>query len=253
LRVQDIDFESIQHPKAYLSQIATRLCLDTLKSARNQREVYIGPWLPEPLITKNQRIIEPEKTIETMDSVSMAFMLLIEALSPAERAVFILREVFDYDYSTIAQILEKDESACRQLFSRAKKHLVDNRPRYQQDEQQHDALLNTFLQACQTGNIQELESILASEVLVTVDGGGEVTAATRPIYGRERAVRFLQGIFGRGLNQATFKSVIVTKQNGLLDYKGNKPIILFMIANDKTAIQQVWAIRNPKKLAMLEN
>jgi RNA polymerase sigma-70 factor (ECF subfamily) len=153
----------------------------------------------------------------------------------------------------IADILDKDEPACRQLFSRAKKHLVDNRPRYEQDEQQHDSLLNTFLQACQTGNIQELELILAAEVVVTVDGGGEVTAATRPIYGRERVVRFLRGIFGRGLNTARFESIIVNKQNGLVAYRDDKPVILFMIANDKTAIQQVWAIRNPKKLALLEN
>ncbi len=251
LRVKDTADDSITHPKAYLSKITTRLCLDYLKSAQQQREVYIGPWLPEPLLTESQHIIEPDKSVEMMDSISMAFMLLMESLSAAERAVFLLREVFDYDYRTIATILEKDETACRQLFSRAKKHLINNRPRYQQDELRHDELLSSFLSACQTGNVQELESILASEVVMTVDGGGKATAATRPVTGRERVIRFLEGIFAHGLSQVRFETIIVNNQKGLIAYHNDNPVILVMITNDSQAIQQILAIRNPQKLAKI--
>ncbi len=248
LRVAGQDLTTIEYPKAYLSQITTRLCLDQLKSARHQREIYVGPWLPEPILTKSQPLVEPDRVIETMDSVSMAFMLLIETLSPAERAVFLLREVFDYSYEDIALILEKDESACRKLFSRAKKHLIDNRPRYQHDENQHQALLTQFLEACQTGDLQSLESVLASEVVVTVDGGGKVVAATHPIYGRDHSARFFHGIFEQGLKQIPFKTVTVNNQIGLVGYNDNQPVVLFMFENDGAQIQRIWAIRNPDKL-----
>jgi len=252
LRIRDTAPESIKHPKAFFSQVTTRLCLDYLKSARQQREVYIGPWLPEPVLTKNQHTLEPDKAVERMDSVSMAFMLLLESLSPAERAVFLLREVFDYPYGEIAKIINKEESACRQLFSRAKKHLTDNRPRYDYDEAQHHVLFDQFLLACQTGNINQLESILASEIVVTVDGGGEVTAATRPLNGRDHAARFLNGIFAHGLKYAHFEKVTVNNQVGLIAYNQNQAVILFTMDANEDGIQQLRAIRNPKKLARFQ-
>ena len=250
LRVNDKQEAEIRNPKAYLCQITTRLCLDHLKSAKTQRELYVGPWLPEPLLTESDDLVEPEKIIGKMDSISMAFMLLMENLSPAERAVFLLKAVFDYSYADIAQILGKDQAACRQLFSRAKRHLSANRPRFEPDEKRHDDLLQSFWQACQTGNTTDIESVLAAEVVVTVDGGGQATAATRPIYGRNRAARYLQGIFKRGLSQAQFKFVQANHQQCILVFNDDEPLALFMISTDETSIQHIQAIRNPQKLTM---
>jgi RNA polymerase sigma-70 factor, ECF subfamily len=172
LRYQRASKDSIRQMKPFLTTILTRLCLDQLKSARAQRENYIGPWLPEPILTDDGALITPNKD----DSISMAFLVLLENLSPPERAVFLLREVFDYDYPEIAQIIGKEEAACRQLFHRAKKHITEHRPRYKSSPEAHQQITLRFMQAITEGDVNGLVSLLADEVALWSDGGGKVGA-----------------------------------------------------------------------------
>src|SRR5215467_5467214 len=151
LRYQDTSKQSIRSLKAYLATILTRLCLDQLHLARRQREVYVGPWLPEPLLTEpTPELADPAERLDTEESISLAFLLLLEQLQPLERAVFLLREVFEYEYGEIATMLDKSEAACRRSFSRAKHHLADRRPRFSVSPATHRQLLTSYFQAVQT-------------------------------------------------------------------------------------------------------
>ncbi len=195
LRYQSADAAAIESPRAFLSTIVTRLSIDHLRSARVKREQYIGPWLPEPILTdQTQPVHSPAQRISQVESISMAFLVLLESLTPAERAVFLLREVFDYAYADIAQIVDKEEATCRQLFSRAKKHLADNRPRFDISPETHQSLLTRFLQAATDGDMDGLTSLLADDVILWADGGGQRGAATRPVYGQEAVAKFILGI-----------------------------------------------------------
>src|SRR5690606_29198030 len=188
LRYRDTPPESIRSLKSFLTTIVHHLCLDHLKSAQVRRENYVGPWLPEPIITDdNASLRSPLHQITSRESISMAFLVLLESLSPLERAVFLLREVFDYEYAEIAQITGRSESACRQLFSRAKKHIRDNRPRFPASPEDHEKMVVRFMDACVAGDIDGLMSLLAEDVTAWTDGGGKVTGAARyPIQGRDK-------------------------------------------------------------------
>src|ERR687887_2179895 len=192
LRAHAADVE-IESPKAYLSAIVTRLSIDHLKSARVRREQYVGEWLPEPLLTDS----EPDAAAqaETADSLSMAFLVLLENLTPVERAVFLLREVFDYDYGEIATIVERSEDNCRQLYVRARRHIDEGRPRFEASRQQRDELAERFLAAAQQGNTNALIEMLAADVVVYGDGGGKAPSWPQPIYGRERVAKLMAGTF----------------------------------------------------------
>src|SRR5579864_4776876 len=175
LRYQGTPPETITSLKAFLTTIISRLCVDQLHLARRKREQYLGPWLPEPIITAGTReVISPEEHVEKEETISMAFLLVLEQLQPVERAVFLLREVFDYDYAEIATFLGKSEVACRQWFSRAKKHLADHRPRFPASPDTQKQLLTGFLQALQAGEMTPLMEMLAEEVTMWTDGGGKV-------------------------------------------------------------------------------
>lgn len=166
--------------------------MNQLTSARAQRESYIGPWLPEPILTSSDTLFYTSAHhVNQYESISVAFMFLLERLSPAERAVFLLREVFDYEYDEIAAILDKSETACRQLFSRAKPHLTAHRPRFESSSSQHDRLIHRFFQAVEGGDLEGLTRLLAEDVVVWTDGGGKVVAALHPVRGRELAARFM--------------------------------------------------------------
>src|SRR5256714_7083105 len=195
LRYQTTPPENIRSLKAFLTTISSRLCVDQLHLARRERDVYLGPWLPEPLITPEAlKAVTLEERVDQEESISLAFLLLLEQLQPIERAVFLLREVFEYDYAEIATFLGKSEAACRQWFSRAKKHLADNRPRFPASPDTHRQLLIGFLQAAQAGEIPTLMNLLAEDVTLWVDSGGKVKgAATRPISGRDAVARFTLG------------------------------------------------------------
>ena len=188
--------ESIQSPRAFLTTIVTRLCLNHLQSARMRREAYVGPWLPEPLRTDVASAPDAfnhvADRVEDDDSISMAFLLLLERLTPVARAVFLLREVFDYEYKEIAEIVERDEAACRQIFSRARKELASGQRRFIAEPAAHERILRGFMQAVNRGDMDGLTELLSEDVELWADGGGKVRgAATRPIYGNEPVATFL--------------------------------------------------------------
>src|SRR5262249_16514195 len=194
LRYRATPPESIRTLKSFLTTIVHHLCIDHMKAAQAQRETYIGPWLPEPVITGDgASLLSPLRQITDRESISMAFLVLLESLSPLERAVFLLREVFDYEYADIAQITGRDEAACRQLFSRAKKHISDHRPRFPASPEAHAKMVGSFMEACLAGDMDGLMSLLAEDVTLWSDGGGKVSAALQPIQGRDKVARGIMG------------------------------------------------------------
>src|ERR1041384_6816977 len=193
LRYENAADKDIQSPKAYLTTIATRLCLDQLKSAKTKREQYVGTWLPEPIFTEQAASPEPEA--DEAESLSMAFMVLLENLSPVERAVFLLREVFDYDYAAIAKIVNKTEANCRRYYHLAKQYLVERRPRFEPSSADQTKLVYRFMQAVSEGDINGLEDVLSKDIVMYADSGGKVPAARIPQQGHEAVIRLLVGIF----------------------------------------------------------
>lgn len=249
LRWQSVAQGTVQSAKAYLSSIITRLCIDHLRSARVQREHYVGPWLPEPILT--QQTPDPATTVELADTISTAFLVLLEKLSPLERAVFLLREVFEYDYDEIGLIVDKSPTNCRQIVRRAKQHLVSQRLRFEVSPQRREQIVEQFLKACQVGDLQGLIGLLAEDITLCSDGGGKVTAALKPLYGAGKIARFLLAI--RKLKPTNFKSQIakVNGQTGIINYIGNQPqsVMTFEFANHR--IQSVFIVVNPDKLKHL--
>src|SRR2546423_11095855 len=193
LRIHRAEAEGteIDSPKAYGSAVVTRLSIDHLKSARARREQYVGEWLPEPLLTDSAP--DAAAQAETADSLSMAFLVLLESLTPVERAVFLLREVFDYDYAEIAKIVQRSEDNCRQLYVRARRHIDQGRPRFEASREQRDELARRFFAAAQLGDTNALIEMLAGDVVVYRDGGGKAPSRTQPIYGRERVAQLMSG------------------------------------------------------------
>ncbi len=252
LRYQGTPKDSIGSLKAFLTTIISRLCVDQLHLARRTREQYLGPWLPEPIITADDRqVISPEERVDREETISMAFLLLLEQLQPVERAVFLLREVFEYDYGEIASFLGKSEVACRQWFSRAKKHLGDHRPRFPASPDTQKQLLTGFLQAIQTGEMTPLMEMLAEDVTMWTDGGGKVKgAATRPITGREAVARFSLGASKRFLPEgARVELAEVNGQPGLIIRVNDRAYRVMTIEVEAQQIRAIRIIANPEKLA----
>jgi RNA polymerase sigma-70 factor, ECF subfamily len=253
LRYRATPPESIRTLKSFLTTIVYHLCMDHLKSAQVWRENYVGPWLPEPIITDERAsLLSPLHQITSRESISMAFLVLLESLSPLERAVFLLREVFDYEYSEITQITGRSEAACRQLFRRAKKHIRDKRPRFPASPEAHEKMVGRFMEACLAGDIDGLMSLLAEDVMVWTDGGGKVSGAARhPIQGRDKVARGLMGLLPRTPEGTTVEMIEV---NGL-------PALVFRIMGQIAGvltleveggfIRAIHNVANPDKLAHL--
>jgi RNA polymerase sigma-70 factor (ECF subfamily) len=255
VRYQKADISIIQSPRNYLCSIVTRLCLDNLKSARSQRETYIGTWLPEPLLTQHQPELEnPAGAMSKTDSISMAFLVLLEALNPLERAVFLLREVFDYDYHEIAPMLEKSEATCRQAFSRAKKHISEHRPRFDVSQETHQHMVMRFLQAIQGGELSALQSLLAEDVTIWSDGGGKIAAATRPIHGREAAAKFIAGLVRQSIKVKTTAEIVILngRESIVVRNAASKLQTVLILESDGTHLTALRFIRNPDKLRHLQ-
>jgi RNA polymerase sigma-70 factor, ECF subfamily len=192
LRYQQADQAAIQSPKSYLTTIVTNLSLNYLKSAHAQREEYIGIWLPEPILTSLPEGSSPEEHYEQQESISIAFLVLLETLTPPERAVFLLHEAFDYSFTEIAEIIEKTPENCRQLFHRAKSHIAEKRHRVSVSPANQRQLTESFVVACKSGNLATLTKLLASDVTAWADGGGKVRASLYPVSGQDIvAKRFL--------------------------------------------------------------
>ena len=241
----------VRAPRAYLATIVTRLAINQLQSARSQRETYVGPWLPEPLVTEHAP--DPSEPIELAESLSMAFLLMLERLSPTERAVLLLHDVFDFDYEEIARIIDKSEVNCRQLLTRAKKHIGEPRARYDADPAQADRLLNRFVEATRAGDIDGLVGLLSEDITFWADGGGKVPgAATRPIHGPESVARFVAQRARGGKDRGG--RVRLTRINGqpgfIVDVQG-KPQAALILGIRDGRIHDIYAIANPDKLHAL--
>jgi RNA polymerase sigma-70 factor (ECF subfamily) len=237
--------DEIRSPKSYLTTVVARLSLDTLKSASRKREVYVGPWLPEP-------IVEPLGTssVEMAESLSLAFLHLLESLSPAERLAFILREVFDTPYEEVASALETSEVNCRQIVARASKHIREHRPRFPVDRDRHRGVLHNFLQACASGDPSQLMSLLREDVVLRSDGGGKTAAALNPIYGADKVARFFAGIVRKGTTAGVrAKFAMVNGEPGALLYNGNQlTTVITVLLDDDGRIAGIFVIVNPDKL-----
>ncbi len=252
LRYQATPPTTIRSLKAFLTTILVRLCMDQLHLARRKRETYVGPWLPEPIITADApELATVERRVDEEESISLAFLVLLEQLQPLERAAFLLREVFEYDYAEIATFLGKSEVACRQAFSRAKKHLADHRPRFPASPQTHRQLLNGFLQAVRVGEMTTLMNLLAEDVTLWADGGGKVKgAATRPIVGREAVARFSLGATRRFLPEGSRVELAeVNRQPALIIRSGDRAYLVLTIEVEAQGICTVRIVANPEKLA----
>ncbi|TDD65084.1 RNA polymerase sigma-70 factor [Jiangella aurantiaca] len=199
-------------PEAYATTVTTRLAIDALRSARHRREQYVGPWLPEPLLTSDD---DPARRVEETETLSTAFLVVLETLSPVERAVFLLREVFGYGYDEIAAIVERTEANCRQLMTRARKHIEERRPRFEASRDRRDALARAFFAAVRDGDVAALEHLLAEEVVFHGDGGGKTAAVRRPLTGTLQVARFLANLGRTGAQLGVvMEPVTVNGQRG---------------------------------------
>jgi RNA polymerase sigma-70 factor, ECF subfamily len=239
----------VESPRAFLATIVVRLCLDQLRSARARREVYVGPWLPEPLVTTGRSDLTD--TVVLRESLSFAFLLLLEALSPLERAVFVLREVFDYDYSEIAGMVDKSPANCRQMFHRARARLAERQASFEPSREQQQQLTEEFLRATAAGDVEGLLALLAEDAVSISDGGGKGLAALRPIKSRANVVRGLLGNLAKmppdrvWLDEVNGQPAIVAAREGraygvlLLDVSGGR-------------VQVVYGVVNPDKLVDID-
>ena len=247
LRWQRASEDEVCSPSAYLSTVVTRLCIDRLRSARVRREQYVGPWLPEPMLGEQAQEIGGEVSLE--DTLSMAFLVLLESLTPVERAVFLLREVFDYEYAEIASLVGKSEANCRQISRRARQSVAARRPRFESSPQQEERLMEGFLQASLVGDMQALLQLLSEDVTLYSDGGGKTRAALRPIYGADNVARFLTGILKNIPPGFTVRQSRVNGRPGLVGYFGDgSPQSVVSIEVAEGSIMAIRLVVNPEKL-----
>ena len=239
-------------PEAYATTVTTRLAIDHLRSARLRREQYVGSWLPEPLLTAGDES-DPAARAETDDSLSLAFLVVLERLSPVQRAVFLLRDVFEYDYDEIATIVGKSPQNCRQILVRARAHIEQARPRFTVSAEARDALAERFFAACRDGDLPGLERLLAEEVAFHGDGGGKAPAVRKPVLGRVQVARFMAGLTRQvRRNAMRLEPVAVNGQPGarIVDAEGR---ILSVLALDIAGgeVQGIYNVLNPDKLRHL--
>jgi RNA polymerase sigma-70 factor (TIGR02957 family) len=242
--------EPIASPRAYIATLVTRLAIDQLRSARARRERYVGEWLPEPLVTDPS----PAEHAETADSLSLAFLVLLESLSPQQRAAFLLREVFDYPYAEVAEIIGTDVDSTRHLVARARNHVRERRPRYYASRRQRQELAQRFFAAAEQGDLRALEALLAQDVALHGDGGGKVPGLARPVNGRERVARtLLAGMSAFARLGGRLQVTEVNGQPGAMAYDAHDRLLGVVglgIADGQ--IQTIHSIANPDKLRHLD-
>ncbi|MCW6005939.1 RNA polymerase sigma-70 factor [Micromonospora sp. CPCC 205371] len=237
--------EPITSPRAYIATLVTRLAIDQLRSARVRRERYVGEWLPEPVVTEPS----PAEHAETADSLSLAFLVLLESLSPRQRAAFLLREVFDYPYAEVAEIIGTDVDSTRHLVARARDHVQERRPRYYASRRQREELAQRFFAAAEQGDLRALEALLAQDVALHGDGGGKVPAVARPVNGRERVARTLSaGMFAFARLGLRIQVTEVNGQPGAMVFDAQDRLAA-VIGLDITEgqIQAIHSIAHPDK------
>ncbi|MFG2297902.1 RNA polymerase sigma-70 factor [Streptomyces sp. NPDC048603] len=247
LRWSADDRADVVHPGAWLAKTVTRLCLNQLDSARVRREEYVGPWLPEPVYT-GDGALGPLESAEQRDGVSLALLVLLEQLTPTERAVYVLREAFGYGHRELAELLELSEANCRQLYRRAAGRVAAPRPRFEPDPEEWHSLVSGFMAAAQQGDLAGLERLLAADVVFVSDGGGVVSAARRPVLGRDNVARLLLGLFDK---YAAGVPVRVVEVNGVLSLSlENTAVVQFEFENG--LVTGMRNILNPEKLKFFQ-
>jgi RNA polymerase sigma-70 factor (ECF subfamily) len=255
LRCRSVDGSAIRSAKAFATTVVTRLCLDRLKSARRTREEYVGPWLPEPVLTRE--VESPETRLQRAESVTLAFLVLLEKLSPEERAVFLLKDIFEYDHAEISGILGTTVDNSRQLLHRAKARLAEGRPRLSGTAESRRAIAERFAHAFSSGDGAELTALLASDVGMWSDGGGKASAARRPLAGRDQVLTFLIGLRRTAQTAGLMRDVSlrieeVNSEPALIVRVGPRLESIFVLSIDDTAISGIRVVRNPDKLAHID-
>jgi RNA polymerase sigma-70 factor, ECF subfamily len=248
LRWQSASAAKIQKPRAVLVTVATRLCINQMQSARTKREEYFGHWLPEPLVTGP---VANFPRIPSIDgSLSMALLMILERLSPNERAVFLLREVFDYEYNEIADLMGRSEATCRQIFARAKKHVAAQKPRFAASRQERERLLQQFIETSLHGDLPGLVSLLSKDVVLYTDGGGKATAVPNPVYGADAVARFFLGARKKLLPAGISRRFAeINGQPGVIAYHNGKVFGVLSMEIAQRRVRNIYIVRNPEKLA----
>ncbi|MEU6443069.1 RNA polymerase sigma-70 factor [Streptomyces sp. NPDC047046] len=238
-------------PRAYLAAVVTRVAIDVLRSARVRRETYVGPWLPEPLLADPYE--DPERAAELADSVSMAALLLLERLSPLERAVFVLREVFGFEYAEVAGAVGRSEEACRQLAARARRHMREGRPRFAADRAEREELAARFFDALREGEMDGLRTLLAADVTLVGDGGGKTPQLARTVAGPDKVARLLAAVFPRMARAGiTYEPRPVNGQPGaVFRDRGGKILHTLVLDVAEGRVQTIRLVLNPDKLRHL--
>jgi RNA polymerase sigma-70 factor (ECF subfamily) len=251
IRWQQASLDNLESPRAFLVTIVSRLCINQLQSARAQREHYVGQWLPEPIMTE-----QPSTPLETMhidESVSMAFLVMLERLTALERAVFLLREVFDYEYREIANILEQSETNCRQILHRARRHVGLERPRFSAEQPKHKGILQQFFAATESGDLSGLIKLLADDVVLHSDGGGKAPAVPNVVSGADRVARGAVGAFQKLIPKNLIRQLAeINGAPAMISYYPNgQPFSVVVLEVRDEKISTIFVITNPDKLSHL--
>ena len=249
IRWHTADMATIENSEAWLVSVTTRLSIDRLRKVSRQRETYIGPWLPEPLMISTAR--SPEEDAELASSLSTAFMLMLERLSPAERAVFLLHDVFDSSYSDIARIMEREEPAVRQMLHRARQRVRADKPRFIADRDEHRRLVERFAQAAYTSDETALLDLFSPDISVMSDGGGRVTAARKIVRGLHKVVRIFTVALSPSLGGLTWKLVEINGEPGIIEYYDGEPFAANTFTTENGKVTEMYRIMNPDKLKIL--
>jgi RNA polymerase sigma-70 factor (TIGR02957 family) len=252
LRWSAADRDDVADPRAYLVRTASRLALDRLTSARARREAYVGPWLPEPLLTDDDTR-GPEEAAELGEQLSLALLVVLETLSPVERAVFVLREAFGLSFAEVAAVLGRSEAAVRQQAHRAREHVQARRPRFATDRRTQREVTERFVAAATGGDVEALVALLAPDIVLVSDGGGRARAALRPIDGVDKVSRFVLATAATGLDLPGLRVDVVDVNGlpGIVVWSGDEPFLAMSLTVADGRVEQVFVVRNPDKLAGL--
>jgi RNA polymerase sigma-70 factor (ECF subfamily) len=246
LRWREVDLATVRSSEAWLTTAVTRLCIDRLRKLKTEREAYFGPWLPEPLA--EQDLQTPEMAIELSEDVSIAFLALLEALAPDERAAFVLHDVLDDDYADIAEALGKTEAACRQLVHRARERVTARRRRFQVDDETRRRMLERFVSIAHTGDRKRIIELFATDAVMTSDGGGKATAVHRPMMGATRIAWFWHAVTRHFGTDVEARLVSINGELGIAYYWAGALRSLMAFDTDGEVVHSIYAIRNPDKL-----
>jgi RNA polymerase sigma-70 factor (ECF subfamily) len=238
----------LDNERAWQERVVMNLCLDQLKSARARREEYVGTWLPEPVMTEGDRLGGAQVDVE---AISLAFLTLLERLSPLERAAYVLAEAFDYSHEELAQTLGREPAAVRQLLHRAREHVKSGRPRFAPDKATHEAMLGRFFGAVMQGDVKEVEQLFAPSAVVRTDGGGKARAAINEVYGPNRCARFLVGVLKKTSPTVRYELREVNGWPSVIGFEGDVPVSVAQLETDGELIYSMSTVVNPDKLRSL--